>query len=249
MVHHSLLATDKPTDEIVSIVKRVFEERHLDARFLIPILGSLNRSEVIRYLPNLMKLPKTAFEQVIQKLVHPAYDGPAPMDPTDLLFTIHVIDPSTEQVGLTKIKDAIQVCLDMKTVFKQEVLAGVIQRLVDHTPPPLLLMRTLIQTATQYPDLINFLNHTVTRLILKKIWTSPQLWEGFIKYCQLVKHHAAGIILQLPKSQALEVFMKAPSLRKELELYFATHATHQLYNKFYALFSESSIREKSLRPL
>lgn len=192
-----------------------------------------------------MKLPKTAFEQVVHKLVISDY-GPAPMDPTDLLFTIHVIDPAGELVGLPKIKDATQVCLDKKDVFKQEVLSAVIQRLVDHTPLPLLLMRTLIQAATLYPGLVNFLNHTVARLIVKKIWTSPQLWEGFIKYCQLVKYHAAGVVLQLPKSQALEVFTKAPSLRTDLDQFFATHTTHQLYNKFYALFSKSSIRERSV---
>jgi symplekin len=237
---------DEPTLEIVSIIKHVVEERHLDVRFLIPILGSLDRSDVLKYLPRLMKLPKPAFEKVVQKLVTTQHGASPPMDPTDLIFVIHLVDPSTEQIGLSKIKDATQVCLSMKEVFKQEILAAAIQRLADHTPLPLLLMRLLIQTVTMYPALINFLNHAVTRLIAKKIWMLPHLWEGFIKYCQVVKFHALAIILQLPKPQALDLLRKAPDLRLELERFFSTHPTHQLNDKFHALLHKSVHERRSV---
>jgi symplekin len=78
---------------------------------------------------------------------------------------------------------ATSICFDLKEIYTQEVLAMVLQQLVDLAKLPILLMRTVIQSVTTYKELSGFVNSILTRLIMKKIWTYPKLWDGFIRCC------------------------------------------------------------------
>lgn len=64
---------------------------------------------------------------------------------------------------------ATSLCFADKTNFTQEVLAVVIQNLMDITPLPTLLMRTVIQAISFYPRLIGFGMNILQRLILKQV--------------------------------------------------------------------------------
>lgn len=56
-----------------------------------------------------------------------------------------------------------------RQIYTQEVLAGVIQQLIDQTPLPILLMRTVIQALNLYPRLIGFVMNILQRLIMKQV--------------------------------------------------------------------------------
>lgn len=94
---------------------------------------------------------------------------------------------------------AIQICLDQKAFIKPEVLAVVLQQLIDISPMPSLLMRTVsgvfyvfltgvkvIQTVQRFPQLMNFILSLLTRLIVKQVWNDKVLWQGFVKCCQVM---------------------------------------------------------------
>lgn len=59
--------------------------------------------------------------------------------------------------------------LKLFQVYTQEVLAVVLQQLMDQTPLPTLLMRTVIQALGSYPRLSGFVMNILQRLILKKV--------------------------------------------------------------------------------
>lgn len=54
-------------------------------------------------------------------------------------------------------------------VYTQEVLAVVLQQLMDQTPLPTLLMRTVIQALGSYPRLSGFVMNILQRLIVKQV--------------------------------------------------------------------------------
>lgn len=56
----------------------------------------------------------------------------------------------------------------------------------------------------------------LSRLITKKIWTNPPLWEGFIRCAKLIAPASFGALLQLPKEQLRELVDKQPSLKAGL---------------------------------
>lgn len=59
----------------------------------------------------------------------------------------------------------------------------------------------------------------LSRLITKKIWTTPPLWEGFIRCAVLTQPASFPSLLQLPKEQLQELVNKQPRLKTGLRDY------------------------------
>ncbi len=128
---------------------------------------------------------------------------PALISPVELMIVLHTLE---DTIGLKRAVEgmilimrflmylkslvATSICFDLKEVYTQEVLAMVLQQLVDLAKLPILLMRTVIQSVTIYKELSGFVNSILTRLIMKKIWTFPKLWDGFIRCCTVRSTHA-----------------------------------------------------------
>lgn len=75
----------------------------------------------------------------------------------------------------------------------------------------------VIQAVTTYKSLVGFVSTTLlSRLITKKIWTNPPLWEGFIRCAKVIAPASFGALLQLPKDQLRELVDKQPSLKAGL---------------------------------
>ena len=64
---------------------------------------------------------------------------------------------------------ATTMCFQEKSLFTQEVLAVVIQQMMDVTPLPTLFMRTVIQSLATYPKLMGFILNILQRLISKQV--------------------------------------------------------------------------------
>lgn len=64
---------------------------------------------------------------------------------------------------------ATNLCFGEKNVYTSEVLAVVMQQLMDQNPLPMLLMRTVIQSLTMYPRLGGFVMNILSRLIMKQV--------------------------------------------------------------------------------
>lgn len=111
---------------------------------------------------------------------------------------------------------ATSLCFAEKPVFTQEVLAIVMQNLMDINPLPTLLMRTVIQSLTTYPGLIAFIMNILQRLIQKKVWHQKKQWEGFVKCCQKTKPNCFQVLLQLPPEQLEDVLYQCPEMRASL---------------------------------
>ena len=56
-------------------------------------------------------------------------------------------------------------------MYTSEVLAVVMQQLMEQNPLPILLMRTVIQSLTMYPRLGGFVMSILSRLIVKQVGT------------------------------------------------------------------------------
>lgn len=125
----------------------------------------------------------------------------------------------------------------MTDIFRSEILAVVMNQLVDAPVLPTLFLRTVraqfkasysdvlilgqvIQAVTTYRSLVAFVSTILfTRLITKKIWTNPPLWDGFIRCAKVIAPASYGALLQLPKDQLRELADKQPSLKAGLREY------------------------------
>lgn len=125
----------------------------------------------------------------------------------------------------------------MTDVFRSEILAVVMQQIVDEPVLPVLFLRTVsfvclmrlrklmmsvqvIQAVTTYKSLVGFVSTTLlSRLITKKIWTNPPLWEGFIRCAKTIAPASFGALLQLPKDQLRDLVDRQPGLKAGMRDY------------------------------
>uniref|UniRef100_A0A8C3JB82 Symplekin n=1 Tax=Calidris pygmaea TaxID=425635 RepID=A0A8C3JB82_9CHAR len=214
---HSLTDKVPPSPELVKRVRDLYHKRLPDVRFLIPVLNGLEKKEVIQALPKLIKLNPIVVKEVFNRL----------------LGTQHVLvvgtwgplrDTSSSSLSLA----ATNLCFAERNVYTSEVLAVVMQQLMEQSPLPMLLMRTVIQALTMYPRLGGFVMNILSRLIMKQVWKYPKVWEGFIKCCQRTKPQSFQVVLQLPPPQLAAIFDKCPELREPLLSHVRALTPHQV---------------------
>ena len=112
---------------------------------------------------------------------------------------------------------AIGICFSMTDIFRSEILAAVLQQIVEEPVLPTLFMRTIIQTVSTYKSLVPFVSTALlSRLITKKVWTDARLWEGFIMCAKRIAPASYNALLQLPKDQLRNLVEKQPALKTGL---------------------------------
>jgi symplekin len=127
------------------------------------------------------------------------------------MVALHNIEPA--KCDVKTIIKATSLCFNEMEVYTAEVLAVVINQLLEQTPIPTLLMRTVIQTLALHSKLSGFIMNTLTRLVQKQVWTQPKIWEGFIKCCQRAIPKSLPVLLTLPPTQLKQALFEAPDLR------------------------------------
>ncbi|KAH9461781.1 hypothetical protein MJO29_003508 [Puccinia striiformis f. sp. tritici] len=233
----------KPPIGIIEAIKTLLATKQPDQfispRFIIPTIGELNKTEIIHHLPRILtllngrleerNLVRSVFESIIQQ--PPSNFGSvstnAPrvkqselLTPVELLVLIHKSDETNPIYNIKQAIEAIGICFSMTDIFKPELLAAFMQQVVDELTLPTLFLRTVIQAVQTYKSLQGFVSTTLlSRLILKKIWTQPQLWEGFMRCAKIISPHSFGAILQLPRDQLKELVGKQTGLKAPLRDY------------------------------
>lgn len=254
---HSLTDKVPPSPELVKRVRDLYHKRLPDVRFLIPVLNGLEKKEVIQALPKLIKLNPIVVKEVFNRLLGTQHgegnSAVSPLNPGELLIALHNIDST--KCDMKSIIKATNLCFAERNVYTSEVLAVVMQQLMEQNPLPMLLMRTVIQSLTMYPRLGGFVMNILSRLILKQVWKYPKVWEGFIKCCQRTKPQSFQVILQLPPQQLSAVFEKCPELREPLLAHVRSFTPHQqahLPNSTMIILEANNKQEaegKELQPL
>ncbi|XP_067941603.1 symplekin-like [Watersipora subatra] len=224
---HILTERQVPSSELVDIVKDLYRERVADVRFLIPVLGGLSKSEIVAALPRLIKLSPAIVKEVFNRLLGVgAHIGQEPaMTASELLIALHHVE--SDQCDIKTIIKATTMCFQEKSLFTQEVLAVVIQQLMEVNPLPTLFMRTVIQSLATYPKLLGFVLNILQRLIAKQVWKQKKIWDGFVRCCLRAKPQSYQVLLQLAPPQLRMAFETAPELRQHLLKHINTFSAHQ----------------------
>lgn len=140
-------------------------------------------------------------------------------------MALHLID--NEKCDVKTVIKATGLCFAERNIYTAEVLAFVLQQLMEQPNLPTLFMRTVIQTLTHYPKLLGFIMNILQRLIAKQVWKQKKVWEGFIKCCQRATPQSYTVLLQLPAEQLSDVFSSAPELRTQLGQHLSTLTDNQ----------------------
>ncbi|CDZ97637.1 mRNA cleavage and polyadenylation factor II complex, subunit PTA1 [Phaffia rhodozyma] len=208
---------------LVALVKSLVAERELSPKFILHILVELDKAEIRKQLPRIISIlggqvpePDLVHQILSQLLTTPPQtffaegNGNIPrvkpseqFSPAELMVLLHHCEKDS---GLKATRDAIDICFSMTDVYRSEVLAVVMQQIVDEPELPTLFLPTIIKSVRTYKSLTGFVSTSLlSRLITKKIWTSPQPWEGFFRCARVLGMASYGALLQLPREQLKEI--------------------------------------------
>ncbi|KAJ3284576.1 hypothetical protein HDU79_008014 [Rhizoclosmatium sp. JEL0117] len=242
--------------EVVSTVIHLVVTHDLDGTWILKVLSGLDKNQILQFLPKLIALLDGSEER--ERLVEAGLVKifASDQDPTTVLLPVLALNKLAEldkkvspvevlmaihnmegPVDLKCCLEGTKLCIKHPEIFKQEVLAIVIQQLVDQQKIPTLFMRTVLETIKLFPNLANFINSILTRLITKRVWVNPNLWKGFIICCKLIAPTSFSVIITLPKPQMEDILNKEPGLKP------------QLYEYVLGLPSAMTSRVRSLLPL
>jgi len=208
------ILTDKatPSPELVEKVKILYEEKVEDVRFLIPVLTGLSKREIIQTLPKLIQLSAPVVKTSFNRLLNTTYQK----TPDELLIALHnLADPEL----VRSVVQATNLCFKEKSVYTQEVLITVLFKLLDQTNIPILFMRTVLQSLSMYPSMIQIVINILSKLIGKQVWKQKDIWKGFIMSCEKTMPQSYAIMLQLPPPQLAQFLEEAPQIREPLLLH------------------------------
>ncbi|KAL4250329.1 hypothetical protein ABKN59_005891 [Abortiporus biennis] len=223
----------RPSAQLVALVKGLLNDRELDPRFLIPIIAEMDKADILKHLPRIVSIlngqpePKNLVKSVFNSIVTtppqtfgsvtsnlPRVRQSELLTPAELMVLLH---ESEKEIGRRQAIEAIGICFSMTDIFRSEILGVVMNQLVDEPVLPTLFMRTVIQAVSTYRSLVGFVSTTLlSRLITKKIWQNPPLWEGFIRCAKQIAPSSFSALLQLPKDQLQELVDKQPTLKSGL---------------------------------
>nr|KYP44821.1 Symplekin [Cajanus cajan] len=215
-VLHTLTDGTTPSKDLICTVKKLYESKLKDAEVLIPILPFLTNDEVMPIFPHIVNLPLEKFQAALGRILQGSSQSSPVLTPAEILIAIHGIDPERDGIPLKKVTDACNACFELPQTFTQEVIARVLNQLVEQIPPPLLFMRTVLQAIVAFPTLVDFIMGILSRLVMKQIWKYPKLWVGFLKCVQLTKPQSFDILLQLPPAQLENALNRIAALKPPL---------------------------------
>lgn len=215
-VLHTLTDRTIPSPELVFTIKKLYDSNLKDVDILIPILSFLPKEEISRIFPPLVNLQPDKFQAALTAVLQGSSHSGAVLSPEEVLIAIHGIDPDRDGIPLKKVTDACNICFEQRQIFTQQVIAKVLNQLVEQTPLPLLFMRTVLQAIGAFPALVDFIMEILSRLVSKQIWKYPKLWVGFLKCAQLTKPQSFSVLLQLPPAQLENALNRIAALKAPL---------------------------------
>lgn len=203
-----------PPDCLVEAV-RLRYDRTKDARLLSAVLTGLQKNQLLTYLPVLVAIDEPeeggatgGFRALISKVMAVR---PAIISADELLFELHML-PCTANVCA-----ALKICFEMIGVFTEEVVATALQKIMEASYIPDMLMRTVLMARKLYPRLDPYIRETVILgthgVIRKKVWTVPAMWTGFVAYCVAVQDRCLTMLVRLPYQKLTEVLSSEGELK------------------------------------
>ncbi|CAD6234060.1 GSCOCG00007511001-RA-CDS [Cotesia congregata] len=225
---HTLTENRIPSSELVARMQKIYETRSLDIVFLIPVVRGLSREQVFSVLPKLITRNTLITKEVIKRLFFIREYTEFLITPVEFMITVHNF--KKDVTDLKTIMICISMCLAEKKIFTQEVLQIVVSCLLDQTCLPITLMRTVMQILSLYPEMEKFVLSVLKKLILKKVWELPKLWQGFAKCCEMLKEKSFAVIHQLPQESIDNLFKIVPGLKNDYIDYLKPNSNFQRDN-------------------
>ena len=192
-----------------------------DVRFLIPVLASLPRAQVLAALPKVLVLADAEIAGAIERLC----SSDAALSPKELFIELHLLPgaaDASDQAIFRGAMIATQLCLtSLKSSFTQDVVASALQQLVDRSPTPHLYMRNVIVSVGQFPRLKKLVVGPILRTLAgRAVWRDhDNVWKGFVRAARMLLPDSCPALSLVPADTLDTLLAEEPGFIRYLAVY------------------------------
>ena len=235
-------STDKtlPSQEFIAVcyeiqASKTGEDGKKDARYIIPVVSAMKRTELIDKLPEFVgaddKIFIAALERMNDRCARQALlfrDEPDAENPSlrgmtlcEQLVYLHHLDFAAAGLPQKRYLDAIRLCLDNDEIYNDRVVMSALDHmsgvfLTGTEGLPLAYMRTIILVCSKHESLHSWITSILLpRLVEGKIYTDRRQWEGWMRCAKMLENTGESGV------SSLQAIRKLPE--EQFELYRARY--------------------------
>jgi len=186
----------------------------VDARFIVPVIGSLGKDEA---LANLTKVAKVLGPDDVRAAIANVVNGSVgrSIEALELVLTLINLDSSTDHKALMTATDAL---MEQQSLINERVLRRVFEEVVEQPVLPLIIMRVVLKAYSTFkaalkPDVLVLLE----KLAMREVWTNPDIWQGYAKCIYMVRPDSFPLMLRLPDDQIFDILQRYPDIKPHLK--------------------------------
>jgi hypothetical protein len=165
----------------------------IDARFVIPIIGSLTRDEALAGLTRVAeKLTELDVKRAITNLASGAVGRT--IEGSELLLSLTNLNANNKALNA-----ATNALLDNKTLINASALRVYFQEVTDQLELPTATMLVALKALQNFPELKPDILSMIDRLFPRRFWTTGVIWEGFCRIVMKLKPESFALVFDLPE--------------------------------------------------
>ena len=224
--------TNSPDDDFVEACFKVQQMKktgeEADPRFIIPIISSMKRKQLIELLPGLVKADDNLLLSALVKMgervarsallfrAEPDEENPSLHGMTLCEQLVFLHNLNKDEIGQKRYLSAIKMCLEEDEVYIDRVVMSALDHmsgifLTGAEKLPLAFMRSCIILVTKHESLHSWIAHVLLpRLVEAKVYDDPRQWEGWMRCAHMLEQsgesgvHVSDAINKLPSPQRLQ---------------------------------------------
>ncbi|KAJ1964152.1 hypothetical protein GGI12_001608 [Dipsacomyces acuminosporus] len=214
-----------PSPDLVQAVVDLYEQHRLDEQCFIFIANGMEKDQIQRRLPQVIKLldinasMRAGVRDFFARLTQAFSGKPSCLSPTELLMMLHS-DFGEHGPSAGRIMEAVQICLDNDKVFTTQIYVAALKMMFDQSPVPPLVMSTAELCYRKNRSIAGIITKSLEKLVARKVWEmGSAVFEAFVKCCQNLLPSTHQVLILVPTEPLKQMLAMQPGLRAPFQEY------------------------------
>ncbi|EFO87859.1 CRE-SYMK-1 protein [Caenorhabditis remanei] len=189
-----------PSSELIQKLKILHDERKMDIRALLPIIGGLEKEEVIALIPTFIFRPE--YQKSVTTLFRKLYTvrdhqtGELVFDPIEIIKEYHKIEPKDDNEAELLVNN-LEFLFD-PALLKPDIASGGIEAVFKWEKVPFLFLHSLYTLYHKFKTFESFVANLFFKVTEKKMYQQSIRWkQAFFKCVRELKSKAYPAVLTL----------------------------------------------------
>lgn len=241
-----------PSTDLIQKLKILHDERKMDIRALLPIIGGLEREEVVRLIPTFIF--RAEYQKSVNVLFRKLYTvrdpqtGNLVFDPIEVIKEYHKIEPKNDNEAELLVNN-LEFLFD-PALLKPDTASQAIEAVFKWENVPFLFLHSLYTLFHKFKTFESFVANLFYKVTEKKMYQQSDRWkQAFFKCIKELKTKAYPAVITFLSFEEYEELKEVlgDGIVAEFKIIYSTLATQQQKNMDEKIKEELHDKERENR--